>query len=62
MATIGSGSLQRLDRHNPEIDDDAAEAGLCGMTHLPTGRRCLLPLHHVGSCVFQDATVSAIAG
>jgi hypothetical protein len=42
----------RIDLHNPEIDDDAAGAGLCGMTHLATGRCCRLPVHHMGTCRF----------
>jgi hypothetical protein len=43
---------RRTDLHNSEIDDDAAYAGLCGMTHLATGRCCLLPARHIGSCRF----------
>jgi hypothetical protein len=45
---------QRIDLHNAEIDDDAARAGLCGMTHLPTGRCCVLEARHIGSCRFLD--------
>jgi hypothetical protein len=47
-----TATAPRIDLHNPEIDDDAADAGLCGMTHLPTGRCCRLPVHHAGSCRF----------
>jgi hypothetical protein len=42
----------RIDVHNAEIDDDAALAGLCGMTHLATGRCCVLKARHIGSCRF----------
>ena len=43
----------RLDVHNVEVDEDAAVAGLCGTIHLPTGRTCLRPARHLGSCRFQ---------
>ncbi|MGX7678561.1 hypothetical protein ACSMXN_06660 [Jatrophihabitans sp. DSM 45814] len=39
--------------HNTEINTAASEAELCGMTHLPTGRLCLLPKHHAGGCDFR---------
>jgi hypothetical protein len=45
-------SAARIDLHNAEIDDDAARAGLCGMTHLATGRCCVLEARHIGSCRF----------
>ncbi|MCW2604493.1 MAG: hypothetical protein JWN61_2628 [Pseudonocardiales bacterium] len=38
---------------NPSTNDDAAAAKLCGMTHLPTGRVCVQPARHTGSCDFQ---------
>ena len=37
----------RLDLH---IDIAAAEAGRCGFTHLASGRVCLRPHRHPGSC------------
>ena len=40
---------------NASIDDDAAAAHLCGMTHLPTGRVCRLPARHHESCEFEPA-------
>jgi hypothetical protein len=52
----------RIDLHNPEIDDDAAGAGLCGMTHLPTGRCCRLPVHHSGTCRFISPHPGVAAG
>lgn len=33
----------RLDLHNISIDFAAATAGLCGFTHLDSGRVCRLP-------------------
>ena len=42
----------RLDLHNSSIEETAAAAGHCGMTHLPTGRVCQEPVHHVDGCAF----------
>jgi hypothetical protein len=42
----------RLDLHNPSIDESAAAAGQCGMTDLHNGRVCHEPHHHVGGCAF----------
>jgi hypothetical protein len=50
--------VTRIDLHNAEIDDDAAGAGLCGMTHLATGRCCRLPARHTGSCRFVSPATS----
>lgn len=47
-----SGSL-RDEGHNPAINTAAAAAHRCGMTHLATGRVCLLPERHPGSCDFR---------
>ena len=41
---------QRLDLHNISIDFAAASAGLCGFTHLDSGRVCQLPHRHQGPC------------
>jgi hypothetical protein len=38
--------------HNTQINTAAAQAHRCGMTHLATGRICLLPERHSGSCDF----------
>jgi hypothetical protein len=43
----------REEVHNTQINTAAAQAHRCGMTHLPTGRICLLPERHSGSCDFQ---------
>jgi hypothetical protein len=41
---------RRRDLHNTSIDFMAAVEGLCGFTHMPTGRICRLPYRHVGAC------------
>jgi hypothetical protein len=38
--------------HNPSVDESLALRGACGQTHLPTGRTCVLPRGHTGSCEF----------
>ena len=38
--------------HNPSVDEAFALRGACGQTHLPTGRTCVMPRAHRGSCVF----------
>lgn len=43
----------RLDVHNASVDPAYAACGLCGMTHLQTGRVCVRSAHHEGSCDFQ---------
>lgn len=44
----------RVESHNSQINTAAAQAHRCGMTHLATGRICLLPERHPGSCDFQQ--------
>ena len=39
--------------HNTIVDQNAARVGLCAQVHVPTGRICLLPYQHQGSCDFQ---------
>jgi len=39
--------------HNSETNTAASNAALCGMTHLPSGRLCLLPKRHPGGCDFR---------
>ena len=39
--------------HNSETHTAASNAALCGMTHLPSGRLCLLPKRHPGGCDFR---------
>jgi hypothetical protein len=43
----------RFDIHNTSVDERVAEAGLCGFMHLASGRTCVLPARHSGSCSFQ---------
>jgi hypothetical protein len=45
--------------HNANENTDAAQSGLCGMTHLATGRICLLPKRHSGGCDFTPQHVTA---
>ena len=52
--TTGPMSGSRLDLHNISIDFAAASAGLCGFTHLDSGRVCRLPHRHHGPCQLQD--------
>jgi hypothetical protein len=53
---MGQTDRSLLDRsreiHNATIDERTALAGLCGMTHLPSGRTCTLPAGHPGGCAF----------
>lgn len=42
----------RADLHNPSVDEQAAEAGMCGNVHMPSGRICVLPSKHSGPCRF----------
>ena len=42
----------RADAHNASVNLPMAVAGFCGMTHLSTGRICVLPARHGGSCAF----------
>ncbi len=53
----------RLDVHNASVDPAYAACGLCGMTHLQSGRVCVRTAHHEGSCNFQprhDPTSAAV--
>ena len=45
-------AAERLDLHNASISGRAARFQLCGMLDLRSGRVCLLPAHHRGSCRF----------
>ena len=47
--------------HNPSVNEDFALRGACGQTHLPTGRTCVLPHGHPGSCVFVPRDRAEIA-
>ena len=55
----------RLDLHNAAVDVRMACAHLCGTFDLRTGRTCIKPVRHLGSCEFValdsalDATAAA---
>jgi len=51
-----SVSEPRLDIHNANVDEDLAEAGLCGTVNLVTGGVCHLPALHEGGCEFHRTT------
>jgi hypothetical protein len=38
--------------HNASVDEAFAVRGACGQTHLASGRTCVLPHGHTGSCEF----------
>lgn len=40
--------------HNTETNTAASTADLCGMTHLASGRVCLLPKGHPSGCQFHQ--------
>ncbi|MDQ0620440.1 hypothetical protein [Arthrobacter globiformis] len=43
---------ERPDLRSMHIREDVAQAGRCGNVHLATGRICILPQRHHGSCDF----------
>ena len=53
----------RLDVHNRSIDERMAQAHLCGMTDLRTGRTCIQPARHPASCAFvpKDAALKIVS-
>lgn len=55
MAAIAE---RRLDLHNLNVDSAAAAEGLCGFTHLASGRVCGLPFRHAGACRFTGRSGS----
>jgi hypothetical protein len=52
-----SESEPRLDVHNANVNQDLAEAGLCGTLNLVTGGTCRLPALHEGGCDFHRITM-----
>jgi hypothetical protein len=46
----------RLDVHNSNVNEDLAEAGLCGTVNLVTGEACRLPALHQDGCEFHRLT------
>ena len=56
--STGIAARRRADTsemHNASIDEYAARRGACAQVHLPTGRMCILPHGHPGSCHFIAA-------
>lgn len=49
----GSPADSRPDVSNATVREDLALTGRCALVHLPTGRTCLLPPRHQGSCEFH---------
>ena len=47
--------------HNASVDEDAARQGACAQVHLPTGRMCILPHGHPGSCDFIPADAAYVS-
>ncbi|WP_457973671.1 hypothetical protein [Arthrobacter sp. D1-17] len=43
---------ERPDLRSIHVREDVARAGRCGNVHLATGRTCILPERHHGSCEF----------
>ncbi len=52
----------RREVHNAAFDEAVANAHLCGMTDLRTGRTCIEPVHHCGSCLFVVKDVAQVCG
>jgi hypothetical protein len=47
---MSAATQERRDLHNVSIDFAAASQGLCGFSHMPSGRVCRLPYRHPGPC------------
>jgi hypothetical protein len=43
---------ERPDLRSVHVREDVARTGRCGNVHLATGRTCILPERHHGSCEF----------
>jgi hypothetical protein len=54
----------RLDLHNSNVEQAAAEVGQCGTIDLTSGRICRLPALHRDGCDFEpaDARVRSTLG
>lgn len=48
-------SRERPDLRTVHVREDVARSGRCGNVHLATGRTCILPERHHGSCEFVGA-------
>jgi hypothetical protein len=56
LRPLPDANPERLDLHNPSIDQSAAAAGHCGTTDLATGRICQSPAGHADGCDFPSAS------
>jgi hypothetical protein len=54
MRETGNSTVERREVHNVSVDERVARAQMCGQVHLPSGRTCILPFGHIGSCGFED--------
>ena len=54
-ATAARRAADTSEMHNASVDEVAAMKGACAQVHLPTGRMCILPHGHQGSCEFIPA-------
>lgn len=52
----------RLDIHNTNVDQDRAEAGLCGTVDLRSGSVCLRQSLHPDGCEFESPNGSGASG
>jgi hypothetical protein len=43
---------ERPDLRSVHVHEDVARSGRCGNVHMATGRTCILPERHHGSCEF----------
>jgi hypothetical protein len=43
---------ERPDLRSVHVREDVARSGRCGNVHMATGRTCILPERHHGSCEF----------
>lgn len=43
---------ERPDLRSVHVREDVARTGRCGNVHMATGRTCILPERHHGSCEF----------
>ena len=57
-----AASGRERELHNAAISEKVADAALCGIVHLPSGRTCTLPGAHAGSCRFasHEEAVTAV--
>jgi hypothetical protein len=47
---VTTAAHERRDLHNINIDIAVASDGLCGFTHMASGRVCRMPHRHPGPC------------